>query len=208
MKRLLVLVLLLILLGAVSAEAEYRAGLIGGFALTPDGDYGDGPAFGLSLGVGLSKNFAVELSVLRSQFPATGTATGLGKGQVAVLPVELRILYRFTTESGRYAPYVAAGAGYSLTSFSLDSAMVGGWNTVGFDISETVKGGPCLSAAAGVEISMSAALVLTVEARYDLVRSKGSWQMTDRESGVAVSSTLDSLKLDSLLLGVGLKFSF
>jgi outer membrane protein W len=208
MKRFVVLSLFLVLVGAVSAEAEIRAGLIGAFALTPDGDYGNGPTFGASLGVGLTKNLEVELSVLRSQFPASGTATGLTKGQVATLPIELRLLYRFAMEGSHYVPYVAAGAGYSPTSFSVDSGAVGGWNAVNFDLSENVKGGLCASAAAGLEITISPTFVLALEARYDLVRSSGSWQMTDRESGVAVSGSLSSLKLDTLLLGVGLRFSF
>jgi len=208
MKRISVLILLLFFLGTSGAEAESRAGLIGGLAFTPDADYGNGPAFGFSFGIGLSKNFAVGLSVLRLQLPATGTSSGLAKGRVVVLPAELWLQYRFFSEDRRYIPYVRVGAGYSPTTFSLDSGAVGGWKAVGFDLSETAKGGPSLSAAAGVEISLAAAIALAVEARYGLIRSSGSWTMTDRESGVSVTGSLKNLKLDSLLLGAGLIFSF
>jgi hypothetical protein len=208
MKKTPVLIFSFVLLAAASAEAEFHIGLTGGFSLTTEKNYGGGAAFGLSVGMDVNKNFAVELSAMRLQYPVKGSSEGLSKGKLAAFPIELLIKARLPFGSQSFTPYVAIGGGYFLNRFSLDSIMDKNWADINFRITEKAEGSAGFCAAAGIEVPLGRPLLVNLEARYNLTRSTGSWTFADLKSGEEVSGKLEKLNLDTLILGLGLKYSF
>jgi outer membrane protein W len=207
MRKTGVLAIAIFLAAAGWTHASIRVGVMGGYALTPDKNYGEAVAYGVSVGLDLGKYFCVELSGLRFQYPVTtATTEGLSKGSLATLPVELSLKARFS--SGGLAPYLSVGAGYYLNHFSLDSTVASGWEKVGFEITEKVDNVVGFHAAAGLELALSPTAAVCLEVRYCFARPNGSWQISDTGSGQVIAGDLKNLNLDSIIFNLGFAFSF
>ena len=212
MKKTVILCFMILSLTLFS-NAAIKVGLFGGFALTNEANYGNGIAFGGHLGFELTPNIAVELRATRFSFDVAGSDTGLSKGKMAVMPLELNIQGRFPVGKS-IIPYIAVGGGYSLNSFDLDAALVGGWDAVGMDIEETVKSGLAIFVGLGLDFAImpgpnpGQGLFINLEARYMMSKTSGSWTLTDQVSKISTGADLIDLKLDTIMLGLGLKYGF
>jgi len=198
---------------SLSLNAAIKAGLFGGFALTTEANYGNGIAFGGYLGFELTPNIAVEFRAARFSFDVTGSDTGLSKGKMAVMPLELNVQGRLPVGKSMI-PYIALGLGYSLNSFNLDAALLDDWNAVGMTIEETVKSGLAIFAGLGLDFAImpgpnpGQGLFINLEARYMMSKTSGSWTLTDQVSKTSTGADLKDLKLDTIMFGLGLKYGF
>ena len=198
---------------SLSLNAAIKAGLFGGFALTTEANYGNGIAFGGYLGFELTPNIAVEFRAARFSFDVTGSDTGLSKGKMAVMPLELNVQGRLPVGKSMI-PYIALGLGYSLNSFNLDAALLDDWNAVGMTIEETVKAGLAIFAGLGLDFAImpgpnpGQGLFINLEARYMMSKTSGSWTLTDQVSKTSTGADLKDLKLDTIMFGLGLKYGF
>ena len=212
MKKTLVVCLMLLLLNGLSGAA-IRLGLSGGYAKHLESNFGGGPAAGFSLGFDLTSMFAVEARGLWFASDVAGSATSLSKGTMTVMPVELSFVARFGAGK-KLVPYVALGGGYGLNSFTVDSTVVSAWSKMGMTLAESLKGGLTILVGAGFDYILKPGpkpgqgLFLNLEARYLMGKADGTWSLTDTASNEKTTGTLGGLKLDSIMIGLGLKYGF
>lgn len=212
MKKSVILCFMILSL-ALFSNAAIKAGLFGGFALTTEANYGNGIAFGGHLGFELTPNIAVELRAARFSFDVTGSDTGLSKGKMAVMPLELNIQGRLPV-GNKLVPYVAVGGGYGLNTFDLDPGLLSDWGNKGMTIEESIKSGLTILFGLGVDFAVmpgpksNQGLFLNLEARYLMNKVNGTWTITDTATNTVASDTLKGLKLDTIMVGLGLKYSF
>ncbi len=95
-----------------------------------------------------------------------------------------------------------------MNSFSLDSEIDNAWNALGFDIEEEVENSSGFYIGAGLDFFFTKNLALNGDIRYSIVETKGSWKVTDQISNIDTTGNLESLNLNTLMIGVGLKFCF
>ncbi len=192
----------------VSAEfKKIGLGLFVGFSSTSE--YGSGLAYGANFYLGVTKNIGLEVSGLRFQTTTKDSddETKLSKGKLAVMPVQASLIVRFPVGTG-VVPYVAAGGGYYLNSFTLDAALVGSWNDLGIDIDETIDNAFGFHFGAGLDYFIKPNIAIGANVKYCLAKAKGSWTMKDQVSSEETKGTLSNLKLDGLVFGAGLKYFF
>ena len=121
------------------AYAEFKKMGLGLFVgASSTSDYGSGLAFGANFISASRKTSASKSAGSGSKRRAKDTddVTKLSKGKLAVMPLQLSLMARFPV-GAKIVPYVAAGGGYYLNSFTLDAALVESWDDLGIDLEES-----------------------------------------------------------------------
>jgi opacity protein-like surface antigen len=133
--------------------------------------------------------------------------TKLSKGKLAVMPLQLSLMARFPV-GDKIVPYVAAGGGYYLNSFTLDAAIVKSWDDLGIDLDEAIDNAFGFHFGAGLDFFVNPNIAITAGVKYCLAKTKGSWTMKEQVSSEETTGTLPDLKLNALVFGAGLKYFF
>ncbi len=207
MKRAALSAILLMIIATGSSQAAVHISLLGGYALPTQKNYAQAFAYGAGLSFDLHKYFAIELSGIRYESSTAGSEDGLSKGTLAVLPLEVSLKGQLPLSGGRFTPYFAVGAGYSIYQFSLDPQIVADWEKVGFRITEKLDNAIGFHFGGGLEVALNRSLALVIDARFRFTEGKAAWTMTDQTSKEEISGELEKLDQGSLVLGIGLKFS-
>ena len=190
--------------------AKMGPGIFGGFAKLSD--YGRGAAYGANFFLRITKNIGIELSGLRFQSSVqekNGKKAGeeLSKGKLSVFPIQLNIQARYPLNE-HIIPYAIGGAGYYLLSFNLDSEQKKSWEALGFEISEKVDNAFGYHFGAGLDYLFSRHFGLNASFKYCLVKTNGNWKLKDLGSNTEVAGELKEIRLNSVLLGVGIRYLF
>lgn len=204
-KRIMALILASLLLTAAAAQAAFHLDVRAGAGVFMDKSYGIAAVYGVGLGFDLARNLSLELSGTRLDTSVTAATDGLSAGRLGLMPLEIMVEARFPFGGGTWAAFGAFGGGFVPASFTFDSAAAAAWTAVGFAVAENVQSNACLSAAAGLEMALSATSVVRLEARYRLMKPSGTWSITDTLSGETTSGTLNKLSLDFFTFGVAVR---
>jgi outer membrane protein len=196
--------------GVEPAYPEFKKMGLGLFVgASSTSEYGSGLAFGANFYYGITKNIGIEVGGLRFQTTAKDTddVSKLSKGKLAVMPLQLSLIGRFPV-GAKLVPYVAAGGGYYLNSFTLDAALVKSWDDLGFDLEEAIDNAFGFHFGAGLDYFVKPNIAVGAGVKYCLAKAKGLWTMKDQVSSEETEGTLSDLKLNALVFGVGLKYFF
>jgi outer membrane protein W len=207
MKKLLVALAAFVFL-SIGLTGQVRLGLSGGYGMPSDSNYKGGLAFGFQAGLGLGEHFAVEIGWGSFKGDVLATEAGLSAGSLNRMPIELSVQARFPLGNKKLIPYIFAGGGYSLNSFTLDSAAVAPWTALGITLEENVNGAVAFHGGAGLDYFLTDKLALNLNVKYLISKASGSWSQTDDETNTAASGTLTGLSLNTLSISFGLKYSF
>ena len=191
----------------LTKNPDFSVGLMGGYALPAEEGYGGAATFGFSLAYRVTANLAVEVSGLRFQSQLEGSSDGLSRGKLATFPLSLNLKGSYPVND-RFSPYAIVGIGYFFNSFALCDSVQAEWNPVGFDVREEVENSWGLLVGAGLDYFLTQNLSVNLDIRYCMSKTKGSWSFTDQVTGTALSGNLQELSLNTLVLGVGVKFYF
>jgi len=207
--------LLSTILGAAtftSSRPTLAMGVNGAFVIPRLSDHRNHFGGGLSLFLALSKNFALELTGQFSRGSTLGNMddpeNSLSKGALQQIPVQLMLQVRLPIGRFPIVPYVTGGGGFSFNSFTLDADTAAAYKGLGFDIAESIDPAPVLCAGGGLDIIPTRSLIISLQCLYRFSQADGAWSISDEISGAEVHGSLEGLKLDSLVLGLGLKFVF
>lgn len=198
---------------SMASGAAIRLGISGSYAKHLESNFGSGLAPGFSLAYDVTPMFSVEVRGALFASTVTGSTTSLSQGEMTMVPVEIAVVARFGAGK-KLVPYAAVGGGYGLHSFKLDSQIVNDWSNLGLTLSESIKKGATLLIGAGLDYALKAGpkpgqgIFLNFEARYLMGKADGSWSLTDNASQEKATGVLEGLKLDSLLIGLGVKYGF
>jgi opacity protein-like surface antigen len=202
-------------LGAASYEQRPSGlvlGLNGDYVLNNAADHGNCIGGGVSLLVPLTRNIAVEVSGGFDRYSTLGDSanplTSVSPGHLTQIPLQAMIQLRLPLNTLPLVPYITAGGGLSLNSFSLDETMVAAYKALGLDLTETVKSSFILSAGAGIDVLASANLIVGVHFRYRFGKADGSASITDQVSHETVTQALTDINLKSMVVGLGVKYVF
>jgi len=182
-------------------------GIGAGYSMPQENNYSDEIYYGGNFCLGISKNLSIELSGLRVLYNVEGSADGLGNGDLSVIPIQLSVQVRFPV-THRFVPYILGGGGYYLNSFALDEEIINTWDALGFDVEERIENSIGYHIGAGLDFFITGNIVINADFRYCLVKTKGSWSLTDQIGGTVISGDLEDLSLNSIMFGAGLKFCF
>ena len=191
----------------IKIEPKSCIGGAAGYAMPSEDNYGSGLKYGGNFSLGITKNISIELSGLIFQSDVEGNPEALSKGKLSIIPIQLSIQARFPI-AGQFVPYLLGGGGYYLNRFTLDKEISDSWDALGFDIEEKVENAIGYHFGAGIDLFFAKNIALNADIRYCLAKIKGSWILTDQIIGIEASGNLEDLNLNSLMLGVGLKFCF
>jgi len=192
---------------AGTGNSHIGLGLLGGYGLFANSQYGGGAAFGAMFIFGFSKNIAIELAGIYLEGDVASDPEALSKGKLTTMPLQLSLLGRFPIGK-KLTPYVLAGGSYFLNSFTLDSAVADGWNAVGFTLAEKVDNAFGFHFGGGLEFTLGKALSVCIDMRYCLAKTKGSWSMKDNQSTIETDGTLSDIKLNAIVFALGFKYFF
>ncbi|MFW6128840.1 MAG: OmpW family outer membrane protein [Candidatus Aminicenantaceae bacterium] len=181
-------------------------GIKGGYAMLSEAKYSGGITYGASFTFSIMEYVAVEVSGMMFQSDVEGDVSGLSQGSLSSIPIQLSIQGRFPV--GEIVPYVSGGAGYFLNSFTLNEELVNNWDSLGFDIEESVDPSFGFHFGAGVDVFFSPNIGLNLDFKYCIASMEGSWKLTDQATSTEVSGTLSDLNLNSMIFTAGLKFCF
>ncbi len=199
-------------LGAAPLGNGLRLSLNGDYVITSATDQNNGFGAGASLALAVSPNLSFELNAQFTSVATTGTTTGgepiLQQGRLRQIPIQLLAQLRLPLPSLPLVPYITAGAGYSLNSFSLDETLVAGFDDLGIDVTEDIANSFVWTVGAGIDYLASPELVFNVHALYRSSSADADWSFTDQVSGEAVQGTLTGLGLKDIVLGIGIGYRF
>lgn len=207
MKKITITALALLLGLAGAAQAGIHFALFGGYGTTPGAGAGNAGLFGGTVGFSLSGNWSLGITAARWQLPTSGKIDSLSRGKITEMPFELELRGRFPLGKGKTAVYAAAGAGYAMHTYAMDSAVSSGWRTAGLEVDENVDPGPAAHIGLGIEFPLGPNAAFDIGARYSLMRTKGTWSMSDTAGGESVGGTLDGLEFDMLAIVAGIRFT-
>ena len=192
---------------AYAESKKMSLGLFVGGASTSE--YGGGLAFGANFYYGITKNIGIEVGGLRFQTTtkANDDITKLSKGKLAVMPFDLSLVARFPL-GAKIVPYIAAGGGYYLNSFTLDATLVKSWEDLGFDLKEAIDNAAGFHLGGGVDYFVKPNIAISATVKYCLAKAKGSWTMKDQVTSEETKGTLADVTLNAFVFGVGLKYFF
>jgi len=188
-------------------EPKIGVGIISGYAMLSEEKYESGLNYGANFCFGVTKNIAIELSVLRFQSNVEEDPKALSNGKLSVVPIQLGIQARFPI-NGKFVPYIVGGGRYYLNSFSLDTETSNEWNSLGFDLEEKVENAMGFYFGVGIDFFFTKNLALNADVRYGIAKIKGSWTITDQIGGTSTTGDLENLNLGGIMFGGGLKFCF
>jgi outer membrane protein W len=188
-----------------AGTSRMALGVSGGYGLFANKQIDGGVAFGATFLYAFSRNIAVELAGIYQQGTVVGDANSLSKGKLTTMPLQLSLMGRFPV-GRQLTPYVLAGGSYFLNSFTLDSSVADEWKTLGFTLTEKVDQAFGFHFGAGLEIAFGTTLSMDMNVRYCMAKGAGEWTMTDDASQTEASGTISDLKLDAVVLAIGLKY--
>jgi len=191
----------------LAKNPDFSVGLMGGYALPSEEGYGGTSTLGFSLAYRMTPNLAVEVSGLRFQSQLEGSSEGLSRGKLTMFPLSLNLKGSYSVND-RFSPYAIVGIGYFFNSFALCDCIQAEWDPVGFDVREEVENSWIFLVGAGLDYFLTQNLSVNLDIRYCMSKTKGSWSFTDQVTGTALSGNLQELSLNTLVLGVGVKFYF
>jgi len=205
MKKRVVVFVVVVLLPAVAAADIY---------LRPDAAYAfpTGKPYASRAGVGLAAGwswnprFALELGFRFWPVPVSGTADGLSRGVLHVLPAELSLHARLPLGSKLHLRG-EAGAGWAFHSFALDPDVFDSWNALGFSLDESAKDGPAVHVGASLEYTLTPKMAVDFGIRWHLLRTTGTWSIVDDDSAITQTGTVANLNFDAVTLSLGLKIA-
>lgn len=183
---------------------QYSLGLGLGLASPSEEYYGLGMNFSGNFYYKIQDKLALELkaqafrSIIESDMVALGSQ-GLSNGKLAIFPVQLSLQGRFPLKN-QIVPYAVTGIGYYLNNFSLEDKS--------FNQEEKVKNALGFHLGGGIDYFFKENIALNVDLRYCLVKSSGTWSRRDPVSGARISGEIVKINLNSLMLGVGVKYFF
>jgi len=191
----------------IKAGPKSCIGVNAGYSITQEDNYSEGINYGGNFCLGIIEYLSLEVSGLRFQNDVEGSFEGLSKGKLTVLPIQLSIQARLPV-TRRFVPYIQGGGGYYLNSFTLDGEISDTWDALGFDVEEKIKNSFGYHFGAGLDFFITGKIAISTDFKYCIVKSKGSWSLTDQISGTVTSGDLENLNLNTMMFGVGLKFCF
>jgi hypothetical protein len=202
-----VLALITAALAAAPAAAAGRFTLTGGYVLGTSAMIGGGPRAGLSLQIDILRGLSFEIGTAYLQASTKDDPEGLRAGIVRLVPLEAGLRGRLALGPGFFV-FLGAGAGITVPFSSVDADLAKAWTAVGFTLEEKVKTGFSASARCGCEALLTPQLGIVLEAGYRFYRAGGNWSISDDFGSDETSGTFSGLNLDSIVLGLGLSFSF
>lgn len=187
-------------------------GLNGDYVLNDAKDHGNYIGFGASFLVALTKNIAVEVSGQFDRYSTLGDPanplTTVSPGRLTQIPLQAMLQLRLPLNSLPLVPYITAGGGISLNSFSLDETILAAYKALGFDLTEKVKSSLILSVGAGVDVIASPKMIVGLHFRYRFGTAGGSAAITDQVSSETVTQALTDINFKSMVIGLGIKYVF
>ncbi|UCE22235.1 MAG: outer membrane beta-barrel protein [Candidatus Aminicenantes bacterium] len=182
-------------------------GVNAGYSITQEDNYSEEINYGGNFCLGIIEYLSLEVSGLRFRNDVEGSFEGLSKGKLTVMPIQLSIQARLPV-TRQFVPYIQGGGGYYLNSFALDGEISDTWDALGFDVEEKIENSFGYHFGAGLDFFITEKIAISADFKYCIVKSKGSWSLTDRISGTVTSGDLENLNLNTMMFGVGLKFCF
>ncbi len=200
------IMLLVMLTGSVYG---FRAGigLSAGYVEPADKNHGSGVLYGVDFSFEIIKYIALELSGFRYQGEVTGAGDSLSSGKLTIMPLQLSLQVRWPVFS-RLTLYLSGGGGYYVNKFALDPKVVNDWNAVNFAVEEKIENAYGYHAGAGVDFFISRKIAVNFDFKYCMIKTSGSWSLTDRISGVETSGDIDDIDLNAVMLAAGIKIFF
>ena len=189
------------------AGAAVRVSLNAGFASALQSSDGGGWAAAAAGELDLNPFLALGLRISRAEFAIKGSDSGLGRGRLAVIPVEAFLQFRWPG-SGSFKPYLSVGGGYAINSSTLQADVVSSWNAVGFRPVDSIGNAPAFTAAAGFDLAVGSRLFLDVQVRILIATAPGTWSLTDVATGLRAGGSMTGQSLNSVAAGLGLKYGF
>lgn len=173
---------------------------------------GSGIMLGGSLNFILMKNLGICIEGLYYSFSLEGSSEFLidkepSKGETTIYPIQLSLQGRFPL-SPQLTPYITAGAGYYINKFLLDSTIESDWAALGLTIEETIDATFGFHGGAGLDFFLNDSIAINLDARYIILKPKGTWKFTDQISSITTSGEIDPINMNSIMLGLGIKFFF
>jgi outer membrane protein W len=193
---------------SIGLTAQIRLGLSGGYGMPSDTNYKGGMAFGFQIGLGLGEHFAVEIGLAGMKGDVVASETGLSAGSLSRMPIDLSLQFRLPLGGRKLVPYIFAGGGYSLNSFTLNSAAAAPWTALGITLEEKAKSAAAFHGGVGLDFFVTGKLAINLNVKYLFSKASGSWSQTDTGSHTVASGTLSDLSLNTLFINFGLKYSF
>ncbi len=177
---------------------KFGVGLLVESSIFSDEDYTSNVNLNGYFSYRVTEAFSLELSVHYFIAGVEGRTPGLSAGDLSVIPVLMSIQRRFFLYEKTFA-YVSGGIGYYFNSFSVgDTSM---------SREETAESTLGFHVGAGVEYFLKKNLALKLDMKYCFVSTSGSWSYIDPITGPE-SGQIDDIKLDTLLVGIGITFFF
>lgn len=200
------MMLLLLPTGSVYG-ARAGIGMTAGYVEPANKNHGSGMLYGVNFSFEIIKYIALELSGVRFQSEVTGAGDSLSAGKLTAMPLQLSLQVRWPVFS-QLTLYVSGGGGYYLNKFALDPEVVNDWNALNFDVEEKIDNAYGFHAGAGFDFFIVRKIAVNIDFKYCLVKTSGSWTLTDRTSSVGTSGDIADINLDAIMLAAGIKIFF
>ncbi|MGB8953397.1 MAG: hypothetical protein WCC06_12120 [Candidatus Aminicenantales bacterium] len=136
-----------------------------------------------------------------------GDAESLSRGNISVIPLQLSIRYKILLGE-KIVPYIEGGLGFYLSRYVMDNEAAESWNAAGLERGEEVKDAVGFHVGTGLRYLLSGNLSLSVDVKYCLAGTKGSWARRNISSGSTASGEIMGLSLNSFWAGIGLELLF
>jgi len=193
--------------GATDDRGRIGLGILGGYGLFANSQFGGNAAFGATFTFAVSRNIAIEIAGIYLKTNVASDPDALSKGKLTTMPLQLSLLGRFPINK-KFTPYVLAGGSYFFNSFTLDSAILDGWNAVGFTLTEKLDKAFGFHFGGGLEFALGETLSACFDVRYCMAKGKGNWSLKDSISTIETNGTFKDLNLNTMMFTVGLKYFF
>lgn len=201
MKRVMLIILILVSAFYLGAENRFFIGASGGYG--GFSDHSGKAAFEIGAGYSFSKSLVLLINTGYLSTDTDGKEEDFSTGKVSSVPVELSLKFRLSS-SGKLIPWVSAGAGYYINSFSIESGMSSSYEKLGIKVSEEPDNSIGLLFGAGLDYMLGKSVYAGLSAKYVIAKTSADWSFRETGAGVErrgdFNSTLNQLRV---MMGIG-----
>jgi hypothetical protein len=167
-----ILLATVVVLFAISANAQLKIGVNGGLGL-PMGSFGDANKMGFGGGVVgkylLNEKIALGLNIGYYSFAGKDLGLGITGEKLSIMPITALFNFYFASEG--FKPYVGADLGFYSVKYKTPTIDLGGFGTIEGSSETLTKIG--FAPTVGFEASLSEKVGLDVNAKYHYISTEG-----------------------------------
>lgn len=189
----------------VKRDLKIGIGLDMGYSMPSNTFHDNSFTFGGKLSFIFGRYFGIEINGLFHKLSVLEDQNAFSNGELTNAIFDLSLQGRLPIGQ-KMGAFLFAGINYNLNNFTINNDLLNSWKELGIDITETIDNNMGFHLGAGLDFFITKKLAVGMNIKYVISKPNGSWVFVDQLSNIEINDSFEKLNLNSLYLGITLKY--